>query len=385
MRKLLWLAALAACTPSQSKDRDTSASAATTTTTTASATAAPSSTASTDKPDARMRIGVDKRVELFSILFCLAGNDEYSKHAISTPYSRAMLAHFQPFIGHIAVVSSKQFHEKFGIGFEQPITLAVQLDDSLQATQPWDPLPEGLSPVWKNAALDKYLGMVRDFAAQSHYDDFWRSQQPYLSKVGDAFTSYTANKGLLPWFDGVFGRKEKATYQIAPAMLSGQHNWGVHAVKPDGTENVLQAMSLIKVDDAGIPQLTDDTAWLLGHELAHPYVNPMVDRHIATLSAPLKAAFESQKDAMVRLHYTTPAIVGYESLARAIQVMYVSERLGKEQAQKVLDDLVKIGFVWTPQLVTELNRARAKNEMRLSEDAIIASLTSVLAIYNGKH
>ncbi|HEX4517856.1 MAG TPA: DUF4932 domain-containing protein [Polyangiaceae bacterium] len=360
MRRLVmsaWVVALAACTPSHEKTQ---------------------AAASAPVADPRMRVGVDRRVEIFSILFCLAGNDEYSRQAIATPYSKAMLAHFTPYIGHIAVVASKQLHDKFGVGFEQPITLAVQLDDALEPVQPLNPLPEGLSATWKNADLDKYLGMVRDFVARSRFDDFWREQQPYLAKIDAAWTAYTSNKGLLPWFDGVFGRKEKATYRIAPAMLSGPHNWGVHAVRADGTEEVLQAMSLIAVDGAGIPQLTDDTAWLLGHELAHPYVNPMVDRHMATLAAPLEAAFDREKDAMVRLHYTTPAIVGYESVARAIQVMYVSDRLGKEAAKKVLDDLVTIGFVWSPALVTALDRARAKNEMRLSEDAIITALSETL-------
>ncbi len=367
-RAVTWLAAaVVACTPSHEKNQA------------AASASAVASAPATDKPDARMRVGVDRRVEIFSLLFCLAGNDEYSKQAISTPYSKAMLAHFAPFQSHIAVVASKQLHDKFGIGFEQPITLAVQLDDALQPVQPLNPLPEGLSAVWKNADLDKYLGMVRDFVARSRFDDFWREQQPYLAKVDATWTSYTSNKGLLPWFDGVFGRKEKATYRIAPAMLSGPHNWGVHAVRADGTEEVLQAMSLIEVDAAGTPELTDDTAWLLGHELAHPYVNPMVDRHMTTLAAPLQAAFDREKDAMVRLHYTTPAIVGYESLARAIPVLYVSERRGKEPARKVLDDLVKIGFVWSPALVTALDRARAKNEMRLTEDAMIAALSETLA------
>jgi hypothetical protein len=47
----------------------------------------------------------------------------------------------------------------------------------------------------------------------------------------------------------------------------------------------------------------------------------------------------------------------------------------------VLDDLVKIGFAWSPDLVTALNRARAKSDMRLSEDAIVTALKDVLTTY----
>jgi hypothetical protein len=350
----------------------------------ASAPPAASSSAPPAALDARMRVQVDRRIEIISMLFALAGNNEYM-HPIGTPYAKAAIQHFLPYAKHNAVVTSKQLHDRHRIGFDGPVTLAIQLDDNLKATQPFDPLPVGLSTTWTGVLIDKYLDMLRDFVVASHFDDFWNQQAPYVAKVSQAYQTYVANKGLLPWFDSVFGKKDKAAYLIAPSMMSGLNNWGIHAVRPDGTEHVVQVMSLIKVDNDGIPQLDDNVAWVLGHELSHPYVNPMVDKNIDALKDPLARALESVQAIMAKQHYTTPTILGYESLARAMQIMYVGERLGKEQAQKVMDEQVKIlQFLWLPDLVTALNQARAKAGGRLTEATVVGSLKDVLVAYNAK-
>jgi len=348
---------------------------------TASSTSPASSTSANFPPDPRLHVAVDRRVEVLSVLFALAGNAEY-QHDVGTPYVKAVNETFLSFRDHPAVVKSKELHEKHHIGFDAPIALAVQLDDKLQAAQPFDPLPNGLDDRWKGVNIDDYLADVRDFVDKSHFDDFWNREAPYLDKVNGAFSAYLADKGLLPWFDENLWKKDKATYAVAPAMLSGQNNWGVHAFRPDGTEVVLQAMSLIKADADGIPQLGDGTLWLLAHELSHPYVNPIVDAHLTELQELLERAYHSAESDMNRLHYTTGTIVGYESLARSMQILYVGDRQGKEAAKKNLDEQVKLGFLWMPKLVGALGEARSKGGGHLTEESIVSAFKTVLTAYD---
>jgi hypothetical protein len=331
--------------------------------------------------DPRMRIGVDRRVELISILCVLAHYPEYTQRTLRTPYAKDLLAHFTKYLDHPAVVATRQMRERFGIAYDAPITLAVQLDEKLQRAPPLSAWPVGLSERWKGTDLEGYLGLVRDFARDSGFDSFFQAERPYLDRVDAAFTEYLADKRLLPWFDGVFGRRENAIYRIVPAMLSGPNNWGVHAVRPDGTEEILQAMSLVALDDDAIPKLTGTTQWLLAHELAHPYVNPFVDRHWDELSPSLSPAFAAVRPAMERQAYPTAVIVGYESLARAVQILYLADVAGADAAKQSMSDQVQLGFVWMPALVDALQKARQEGHGLLTEESTVAALRAALVAW----
>jgi len=321
-------------------------------------------------------------VELISILFCLAGNPEYSKRAITTPYSRAMLAHFAPLLRHPAVAATVTLREKHAIAYDAPIRLAAQLDERYRPAGPLTPLPEGLDERWRGVDLAAYLALVQDFAAQARADDFFATQAPYFARIDRAFGDFLADKELLAWFDGVFGRKAKAVYVVAPALLTGPMSYGVHAYRPDGTEVIMQAMSLVAVDRDGVPRPGEITQWLLAHELAHPYVNPIIDRHWGALKDVIAPAFESVRPAMERQAYRRPEHVGYESLARAVQILYLADHAGAAAAQRSLDEQQRLSFLWTPELVAALRRARQQAGGRLSEDAIVAATRATFAAYD---
>src|SRR5262249_21208549 len=76
--------------------------------------AAPTARAAPE-PD-RVRIAVDGRIELFSVLCRLAGNPEYNR-AFASSYVSAVDSYFAAFKDDPAVQATRALHQKFGISF----------------------------------------------------------------------------------------------------------------------------------------------------------------------------------------------------------------------------------------------------------------------------
>ena len=80
----------------------------------------------TDEQEIDVR--VDPRVELVSILFQMAGRDEYNMTRVSA-WQESVQEHFQPFADHPAVRMTERLAGGFGVGFFVPMNLAVHLSD----------------------------------------------------------------------------------------------------------------------------------------------------------------------------------------------------------------------------------------------------------------
>jgi hypothetical protein len=81
------------------------------------------------------RIGVDPRVELMSVLFRLAGHNEYNQCRVPD-YDKALDRYFSTYRNHEAV----QLARELQLGFDAPMSLAVHVKDveSLAERIPFD-------------------------------------------------------------------------------------------------------------------------------------------------------------------------------------------------------------------------------------------------------
>ena len=106
------------------------------------------------------RIGVDPRVELMSVIFRLAGNNEYNQCRIPA-YDKALEQYFAPYRDHAAV----QMARSLGVGFDAPMNLAVHIKDieTLAERVPFDRPGIRLDERWNGADAGKFLAAARKF------------------------------------------------------------------------------------------------------------------------------------------------------------------------------------------------------------------------------
>jgi hypothetical protein len=205
-----------------------------------SALASPATSVRSERPETQndtIRIGVNRNVELFAILFRLAGNPEYQT-AYKTPYLAAVEKHFAEFREHPAVVASRELRSSHGISFNAPVGLAAYLTEApdLRPIRRLSPVPENLDDRWADVDLDSYLAQVRSFVVDSGFAGFMDQQDRYFTAVTDRFRTALNPTEVVSWFDSFFGHKAEASYFIVPGLLMGGNNYGATADTEDGRE-----------------------------------------------------------------------------------------------------------------------------------------------------
>lgn len=265
-------------------------------------------------------VHVDHRIETLAIIDRLARSPEATE--ATGPYARDVDTAMAPFADHRAVALARQLRAT-GFAFEKPMDLAIRLD----------------APP---AELATYAAAVKQFAIDAKVEDFLAAHQRYIAKVEHAFTAQLETANPVPFFKDLFG-DTGTHFTVVPALLQGPQNFGIHR-----DHDAYQLIGLGTVDAEGLPTAIDGD--LIVHEMAHSFVNPAIDRHAAELDAAAASLFAQVEPAMAAQHYTTPRIMLYESVVRAVTSLYVRTHRGDRAAAEAIVQEVRRGFVWTAAL-----------------------------------
>lgn len=316
----------------------------------------------------RLPVAVDRRVELLSILFRLAGAPPYPQAA--TPYARAVDAWFGRLRADPAVVATRELIAR-GIAYDGPVQLAVQLDDRWRLT-----VPRGdLDPRWRRVDVAGYLALVRRFAQVSDVAGFLRGQRGYAAAVEGADRRLLGDRPIVDWYERLLGRRPGARYAVAPGLLSGGHSF---SARGHGGRAVLLVLFLEAPGADGVPRPTVGSVEFLAHELAHSWVNPIFGAAAARLRPVATPVFRRVAGAMRGQAYPTPRIMVDESVVRALTVLFLRDRVGADAARRSLADQQRLGFAWTPALASALDALRRAHGGRLDPDAAVAATARVL-------
>ncbi len=326
------------------------------------------------KPPAedRMPVVIDQRFETLAVIQRLSGSPVYASTGL--PYLNSTDQYFAAFKGHEVVTATAEWRARQGYNRDAVARLAVYLDDQLQPTRPLDPRPPGLDdPRFAGVDLDAYLALVRDFASDANVAAFFATHAAHYARTVKTMRDFLAAHPVLPWFESVFGAKPGATYRVAMGLLNYPWNFGVRAVRADGGEDALIVMFLENADRTGAYRPGDKTLELLAHELAHTFVNHVVDAHLDELADVQRTIYAKVGKQMEAQAYGDPRIVLEESVVRAISILFLRERSTPAHAAAALDDQLQQSFLWTAELADALAELRATQGGKLPEDGMIAA------------
>lgn len=185
-----------------------------------------------------------------------------------------------------------------------------------------------------------------------------------------------ANDDIVGWFDGFFGKHAEVRYRLVPGLLNGPSNYGARAARLDGSEEFYQIVSLENLDDEELPRPSDVTAELIVHEMAHSYVNPIVDRHLEELRPSLSHIFPLVAKAMASQAYGRWETMARESGVRAVTILFLRDRRGKRAAAQQVRDEQRNSFFWVGELADQLEAYRADRARYPTLDAFIPQVVS---------
>ena len=175
---------------------------------------------------AQPRIAVDTRIELFSIVFHLAGNPEYNQ-CCATAYCYEVDRYFAPFKDDEAIRLASELNEKDGINYDAVMSMAIHLKDAETLSQraPLDAPGSRLDARWAKADRSRFLEAMRRFVDHSKFRAFLDAHTALYEKTGAALRSVVESQADLAWFDRFFGAKAtsirgKGCCDALPAKLS---------------------------------------------------------------------------------------------------------------------------------------------------------------------
>jgi len=312
-----------------------------------------------------LRVEVDPRVELVSVVFRLAGSPSYNRD--QGDYAQAVDAWFEPHARHTAVKMARKLRVKRGIAYNAPIDLAVHADPLMRPLVPLDPLPPRLDDRWSPRDAERFLAKLRDFAVDSDFAAFFEAQEP-ARREAEAAIREAGGEQVVTWLEGTFGEVEGASYVVHPGLLVGGHNYGVSAEVDD---------RVIFSPVLGTGSSGRGVEYLLVHELGHAFVNPPLNAHSELLEEGGRHVYRPVAAQMRQMAYGEWKIVVNETGVRALTVLYALDTYGVRAGREALDREIGAGFAWTGEVVSWLDDLRREGPVDLAASA--AGLGEVLA------
>jgi hypothetical protein len=297
------------------------------------------------------QIGFDPRIELFSIIFRLAGNPEYAQARIPA-YNQAIDGWFGRWRDHPAVRTAREFRQNYGVSYDAVMSLAIHVSDveTLQERVPFDQPGILLDSRWRGAAARRFLDAARRFVADTQFVDFLVSQQSLVELTNERMRELADKSFDSGWFERFFGPRE-VRFRTVPALANGGNSYGPRMLDADGVLETYAILGLALVDDDGLPRISPGYISTMVHEYCHSHANPLIDLFAGELDGAGQRLFEATREQMRAQAYSSGRVVLYETLVRAATVRYFAEHEGAGAAERVIEyEHGTRSFLWTGEL-----------------------------------
>lgn len=299
-----------------------------------------------------LSIAVDPRVELMSIIFRLAGNQEYNSGAIAS-YNEDVDRWFGGRRNHPAIQLAKKLRQVHGIRYSAPMFLAIRMPQpmgDIAGNVAWKIDPQGMDPQWPAKEMAEFCEQARLFAQLTRFDKFYADHAEFYDLAVTRARRVIMRDVQLDWFDKFFGARPGADFRIVIAPLLGGLNIGPSRTL-GSREELYCILGIWFADRHGDPAFSREASGVVAHEFDHSYVNPVVMKHIRELRAPGEILYPRVAGKLRRQAYGHWQSMFIESLVRAAQVRYVRDVRGKIWGMQASNEEVEKGFIWTPELV----------------------------------
>jgi len=294
---------------------------------------------------------VDRRTELLSIVFRLAGNPEYNQDNFKS-YVKDIHDHFDSYKNHEVVSFARELYQKNGISFDAVMAIAIYLSQP-PALKPIRSFTEEIpAPRWGKADAEKFVDLLQQFYIDAKCEEFF-SRQEELYKMAQERFKIVSDALDISWFKEYYGTEPKGSLNVLVGLGNGGCNYGVKNIHPDGAEDPYAVMGSWSFDQEGKPVFSP-AGYLptLIHEFNHSFVNQLVEANEKLFEKSGQVIFEPLASVMSRQAYSSWKYMEQEALVRASVIMYMKKHdNGKRAWEKEITSQISNGFIWIDELV----------------------------------
>ncbi len=298
---------------------------------------------------------VDKRVELLSITFRLAGADEYSSERYPD-YVEKINTHFEPYKNHQAIQFIKDRLRRENIGFDAVMLYAISISDSYPFTPLIDFDTEIRDERWKPESARRFLELLNEFYEDASVNEFFEDNEGLYEFASSNFQKVFEELDV-DWYSQFYGEDPKDEFRIVNGLGNGGGNFGPSLIKGD-SKVAYAIMGTWSVDSLGVPNYPVEAYFpTLLHEFNHSFVNHVVEKYHPQLEESGKKLLKPIKKEMYKQAYQDWTTMMAEAVVRAAVVKYLRDHeYPEEVVEGEVQEQIDRSFWWTRELALELDR-----------------------------
>lgn len=128
-------------------------------------------------------------------------------------------------------------------------------------------------------SLAVFLNLLRDFAIQSSFNEFYNKHRDYYSTIVNTTAGNLGDRDYIAELEAFYGRKQKS-YAIILVSLYNSVGFGNSLLFSDDKRELYNTMGTMKVEN-DVPFFgdADYLKYLLRHEFSHPFINPVTEKN----------------------------------------------------------------------------------------------------------
>lgn len=322
---------------------------------------------------------VDRRIELLSIVFRLAGNMEYNDD-IFRSYTTDIHSHFDKFKDHELIRFTREIRDKNRIGFDAVMKMAIWLEQP-PALNPIVPFTSDIPDRrWGQENAGKFLKLLQQFYTEAKCEEFFNAHKE-LYRISEERYKSVYESVDLSWFNRYYGTQLKGSFNIVPGLGNGGGNYGVKTVMPDGKEAMYAIMQTSVIDSTNYPvyDVSFNLPTLI-HEFNHSYVNEIQMKYEKELENSGARLYGLVSEVMRRMAYGNWQTMINEALVRASVIRYMMNHNSDiTLARKQMMSEYGRGFYWITGLVNCLGEYEKSSDKYPTLDSY---MPVIICFYN---
>jgi len=298
---------------------------------------------------AQLKTKVDERFELTSIVFRLAGAEEYVNNEVSS-YISDIDNYFSRYKNHALIGYIKKIRERDKIAYDavSGSTDLLEIKKGKIQIKPRVNIAKYIKndDRWSEATLTEYFQLLNLFYKDTKFHLFFNAHTDFY-KQAEARLDDVVNKINISWFESFFGKPLKNP-AIYASLCNGKSNY---ALSSSGhIDNPIEKFGIVigcsQIDEAGIPVFdTISLVPIIIHEFCHHFTNPLVDKYEDELISSAEKIFPYVKEQLNRVAYNTPNSIYGEGFNNLFVNMYYRENPTTTDKYEIVKN-ERHGFIW---------------------------------------
>ena len=298
---------------------------------------------------------VDKRVELLSIVFRLAGRQEYSSKQFKL-YTDRIEQYFGQHRNHELIQFTKSIMNEKGLGYDAVAWMSIYLDKNLNLLTDVRPLTEADSR-WNKENVEKFVLLLQRFHKDVEFEKFFNNNAELYKETILRFSPVYEQIDL-NWYRNFYGKDPGGTFSIIIGAGNGNNNYGPSLNHVNSDRKIYAIMGIWNVDNEGMPVFIEGQYFpIIVHEFCHSFVNYLIEKNHEAFRKNGEKIFQVMKG-KISQSYSSWEIMLKEALVRASVIKYMKDHNFENSTIEFLTNKEEYdnGFPWIEELVDELEK-----------------------------